>query len=113
MHNRLLTDIGENYEYLRVIIENNIELKKIQVVEKSSKLISYSILAILLSVFSLLAFIILLGIFGTIIFDLSGSLLIALSSTIAIIAFISIILFLLRSKLTSFLAEKILYQLIS
>ena len=47
----MIEELGENYEYLRVIVNNSLELKKIDWIEKSSKLIGLSIYYLVIGIF--------------------------------------------------------------
>ena len=66
MANKIAQDIGENAEYIKEIITNNIELKKIELLEKSSHILST--LIILLCMITISFFITLLTIALAIIF---------------------------------------------
>lgn len=60
MKDDLLSDIGENYEYVRTIISNNVELFKIHLSENSSKLVGLLAIVVISLIFAL---IILVGLF--------------------------------------------------
>ena len=61
MNSQLLKDAGENYEYIRTIIENRIELTKISATEKTSKIFGSVILYTIMGIFGFLIFV--LGLF--------------------------------------------------
>jgi hypothetical protein len=44
---KVMSDLGENYEYLRVIVKNKLELKKLDLIEDSAQALGYGILGII------------------------------------------------------------------
>lgn len=59
MKSKLLRDIGENKEYLDEIVANTIELKKIEILEKSGDIMSKIIIGALLSLIAFIVFVLL------------------------------------------------------
>jgi len=59
--NNIITDIGENFEYIKTIAQNKVELKKLDLVENASDILAYFILFlvafILASLFSIMSLI--------------------------------------------------------
>jgi len=99
MNNKLITDVGENYEYIKTIVQNSIELKKIEFAEKSSVVISNIVLALILSVMGIFAICFLLVLSTLGIVALTGSVPISLMIMIVAIGLVAIITYLLRHKL--------------
>lgn len=59
----IITNIGENFEYVRTIAQNEIELKKLELIESTSNLVSYLLLALVVgSLVSVLLVMFLIGI---------------------------------------------------
>lgn len=48
MDRNLMSDLGENYEYIKVLVENRIELVKLDIAEIATKLIGKALLLICL-----------------------------------------------------------------
>lgn len=48
MNDKLMTDIGENYEYVRTIVNNKIELFKIDLAQNTAKILGFIILGFFL-----------------------------------------------------------------
>ena len=114
MKDNLVMDIGENYEYIRTLIVNNIELKKIALIEKTAQLLS-SGLALLL------AFVV--ALFGLIMLVVAGVIFLSEvleSTTLALLysgggfLIISVIIYLIRGWLImNPLANLLVSQLMS
>ena len=44
---KVMSDLGENYEYLRIIVKNKLELKKLDLIEDSAKALGYGLLGLI------------------------------------------------------------------
>lgn len=107
---KILSDIGENYEYARVIIENTIELKKIEALEKSSDVISSVILTLVISFLMLMASMVLISIFIFWIAGITSSLVIGLFSGLGLLTFLAIFVYVLRERIIYGPITKALYH---
>jgi len=101
--------VGENYEYIRTIVSNSIEIKKLELVDQSTNWIGKIIVGLLLVIILLLLSIVLLVMFAFAINIYIDNLLISfgiLSIVLAIIAFF--IHFFFRNFLYRKISQKIL-----
>jgi hypothetical protein len=46
---KILKDLGENYEYVRIIANNRLELTKLNLIEDAGHVISYTVIVVLVS----------------------------------------------------------------
>lgn len=99
MKSKLISELGEGYEYSKIIVENKIELAKIDIIEKSSTLISYLVLYAFVSLFLLLLFVSSLIVLSVYLSQLLGSIYLAYLVTVLVGAVLTFILFLFRKKL--------------
>lgn len=53
--NSLFHKIGENYEYLKTIVDNNVELKKLELMDAAAQMVSKSVYWIILSLVAVFA----------------------------------------------------------
>ena len=95
----LLTNIGESYEYLRVIAKNNIEIKKLEALKVFRFALSKIIVAALIGtlIFFICALLIILMTYSF--FILLNSAPYAIMSSIAVLILLCLILYLLRNFL--------------
>ncbi len=100
MSNKLLVDAGENYEYIRTITENKIELAKIDLTQRASKILGSIILYTVIGAIFILFFLSLL-------ITLCVYLATLLESTILSILAISFVLLILG--ILAFIFRKILF----
>lgn len=98
MQKNLIEDLGENYEYIRVIITNKLKLKQIQAMETGS---SIAALLILLLVMLVIVSTILVGLFalGTLILMQSVSSITAVACMLGVYTVIAILIILARKPL--------------
>ena len=104
----ILNVAGENYEYLRTIINNKLEIKKLEMISKGASVGSSIIvvLGILLLLLLILQLVVALAIFA--LYNWTESLSSALLIMIGALGFFTIMLYLLRRPLIqSFLERKI------
>lgn len=78
-----LTELGENYEYLRTIVNNKIELLKLDAVESGSRILGYLILLLVVSSFVTLILGLVSCLLVLVFTELVDSMLIAITLTIA------------------------------
>lgn len=107
-----MADLGENYEYLRVIVENQIQLKKLDLLEDGSKFAGLVMLAIIMFVFIFLMIIALSVIAVLLLTSALESTILALLAFSGIILFISSIFIIFRKQLIILPTIKIFYSLI-
>lgn len=97
----IMSNLGENYEYLRIIVNRQLEIKKLDLIEDTSKILSTGALFMIF----LMLFIMILTCLSTIvIISLSatlGSITKALLAFIGVIVFIGIILYAFRKTLVT------------
>jgi hypothetical protein len=113
MNQKLMSDIGENYEYVRTIIDNKIEIAKIDLSIGAAKVIGYILLSFfllgMLGIF-IASLVVVLAIFlGKVTGSLVGGILIAS----LIIVLISALVFILRRQLIFAPVSKLFYKLIA
>lgn len=56
MHSKLLRDIGENAEYVKEIVQNTVEIKKIEAIQASSTFISRMLVGLILTIVGVVTF---------------------------------------------------------
>lgn len=96
---KLMTNIGENYEYLRVIVQNQIEIKKLELLESTSKVLAFGMLALILFIFVLLITFSLSILTINLLISYLGSSTLAHLTFIGIILLLSFILIFFRKKM--------------
>ena len=107
-----MTDIGENYEYIRTIINNKIEIAKIDTSIVASKLAGYIILCLFfLGVLGLLTAS-LLVVVAVILADLTGSLITGILLSSSSLVILSVLVFSLRKSLIFAPVARLFYQLL-
>jgi len=99
MDKNVLTDLGENYKYARIILDNTIELKKIEFAEKTSSIAGKIILTFLVCIFAFLIALILLAILSVLIYNYSGSVFFSMLSILSLLLLSMFILFILRKRI--------------
>ncbi len=112
MNSEILTDIGENYEYVRTIVGNKIELFKIETAEKSGKLIGGLVTALLIGSILSVVGLILTIILVIYLASLLGSWLIALSILIIFLLSMALILWVFRKTLIMNPISNLIFELI-
>jgi len=95
----IMTDLGENLEYVKTIAQNKLELKKLDVLENISNLIAYAILFVVS--FILLAGFVIIGLIGLVVWlaHLLGSYPIATLIVAGTLLVLTIFIVLLRNPL--------------
>ena len=99
MNDKLVTDVGENYEYLRTIISNKIELLKIDAAEGAGRILGYLIVALIVLVLGLLIFLGLIISLAIFLSNLLGSPSLGLLITCLVLGIITFIIIRMRRKL--------------
>jgi len=94
-----MTDIGENYQYAKTIVENTIELKKIDFAENTASLASKMVVSLLLGVLGIISLIILVIISGMWIYQLTDSIMMTLAILILINVILAVIVIASRRRL--------------
>jgi len=102
----LLSSAGENYEYIRTIINNKIEIKKLEILSKGASIGSSIITIIGILILFVLIVQLLLGVAIAALYQWTGSLISALFIMIGILLLLSLVLFLLRRPLIQHYLEK-------
>jgi len=97
--------LGENYEYIRTIVSNSIEIKKLELLDQSSNWIGKIIVGICLSVVLLLLSIVLLVLFA---FGVN----LYFENWLVTLAVLAIILF-IKALFIHFVVRKMLYRKIN
>ncbi len=110
MSNHLMTDVGENLEYVKTIVNNTIELKKIEAAETASSVVSVSILGLLIGAISMFIFAMLLIFFTLLIAQSVGSLSTALLIMSGCLTVLILIIYGLRKALIVKPITKIIYS---
>jgi len=95
----ILSDLGENYEYARTIVNNKIELAKIEAIEESSKLIGKSILGLVALLFGTLFLMFFFAFIAFLIYSVSQSFVLAFGIVCSIIILLMITLIFLKETL--------------
>lgn len=93
-----MVDVGENIEYVKTIINNSIELKKIEGAELSSKFLGIGILGIVLGIMTMFVLGIIIIISSLLLIQHSGSTISGLLIMLGIISFIMLIIYIFRKK---------------
>lgn len=96
MSNKLLVDAGENYEYIRTIVENKVELAKIDVAEKASAVIGSLVLVTVLSIIGVMFFVTLLIMLAVYLSAVFGSVFTGIAASSAILLLVGIVFFYFR-----------------
>jgi len=112
MKSNLARDIGENTEYIKEIISNTIELKKIEALESGIKIGSRLALFISLAFLVLIIGLLLTAVIIIGLFQYTESYLTAILITIGILLIKSLMLYLLRHKLFTRPISKVVSQII-
>ena len=99
MNDALSKDMGENYEYIRTIVRNKIEIAKLELVENSTDIVSSIIVFISISVMSLFLLGILLLMLGIWITSILGSAIAACAIIVGLLIGTMISLIIWRNKL--------------
>ena len=102
----ILSSAGENYEYIRTIINNKIEIKKLEILSKGASIGSSIITIIGILILFVLIVQLLLGAAIAALYQWTGSLISALFIMIGILLLLSFVLFLLRRPLIQHYLEK-------
>lgn len=105
----ILSDLGENYYYLKTILNNRVEILKLEILQKFSGAVSFLIFSIML--FFIFMIIITLFIVAIIVYvaQITGSYLIAILTTNCILLlFVIICYFLFKQRINVLLETKIL-----
>lgn len=113
MDDKLMTDVGENYEYIRTIINNKIEIAKIDISVVTSKALGYTILALLFLGMLGLFIASLLVALAVALAGLTGSWIYGILLASASLIIVSILIFLLRRPLIFKPIANIFYTLIA
>ena len=77
MNNNLSQDIGENYEYIKTILQNKVELAKLDLIENSADIGSSLITLMVVAIFSFVIVTCLLISIGVLLAQATGSILYA------------------------------------
>ena len=101
MNNKLLVDAGENFEYVKTIVENKIELAKIELAEKLGTMLSKVVLFAVLGLLGLLFIISLFIILSIWLTELLGSAILAIAVVSSVIFVIGAILLVFQKKVVS------------
>lgn len=112
MNSNLVTDLGENFEYVKTIVTNEIEIKKLDFVESGATIVSKIVSSLLIFFFLFLAFI--AGVITlTIILSQSlGSPIYALLVIIGMMIFLSLVVLVFRKFLIVNPISKLFFKLI-
>lgn len=110
MTDNILTDLGENYEYARTIVNNTIELKKIEVAENLSTLVGKTIVSIMLGI--VVSAVVMLGIiaFVFLLYYYFDSVLKSLAIVAIAILTLSVIIYSMRKQLIYRPITKMIYS---
>ncbi len=95
----LVNQLGENYEYIKTIATNNMEIKKLQTINLLGMVASKFILCSILFILFLLLTIVLTALCLIGLFNLLGSLVLALAVVSGSIAFIALLIYLFRRQI--------------
>lgn len=105
----LLSTIGENYYYLKTIISNTIELKKLEILSSGSKVVSQLILWILMGFIIFLLSQVLLLLAAFVIYSYIGSWISTLSIlSLVIIVCLAMIFFIGRIAINRIVEDKVI-----
>lgn len=110
--NNLITDIGENYEYLRTIAHHQIELKKLDFIEDASRVASGGILLLLFTFLGLFLFSALSVLAVILLSSYLGSAIFALLSYVALLITAGLLIYLFRFQLIISPITNIFFSLI-
>ncbi|WP_235296139.1 hypothetical protein [Portibacter marinus] len=95
----ILTELGENYEYVRTIVSNEIELVKINASETTAKVLGFVALAVLILLGSLLVLVGLLITLAIYLSSLLNSAVLGVLITTLILAIAVFLIIIFRRKL--------------
>lgn len=109
MNKNLITDLGENYQYLQTIVNNKLELKKIELAENASSILSKTILLLAVSAISFFAIIILIILVGILIYNMVGSIIMTLCVLLLVALIFILIIYLSRKSIIYKPITKIIY----
>ncbi|GLR15728.1 hypothetical protein [Portibacter lacus] len=113
MNDQLMTDIGENYEYIRTIINNKIEIFKIDLAQNVAKSLGLIILALMLSGMFFILLAILITALIILLAEATGSVLIGLMISGIGLLIICTVIYLLRKPLLYRPVAKLFYSKIA
>jgi len=95
----MIAEVGETYEYLRVIAQNNVEIKKLEFLKSARGIIGKLVFALAASIILFFISILLIILMTYGFFNLISSWPYAILSSIGILTLLAIILYLLRGFL--------------
>ena len=109
----LMQDLGENYEYVKTIAQNNIEIKKLQLLSSSLKLAGKLSYGIVLGVIVFALFNLALVLSVVYLAQILNSTLYATLIVFVVLMFITILLLLAKSYIVKSIVDKLSSQIIS
>lgn len=109
----ILSDIGENYAYIKTIIHNNVEIKKLELIKSSSGIVGKLFLAVIMLFISLLLFIVTLSLAAVALAAWLESWIYALGIVTGVLFFIILFIYVFRKPLVINRVENIIHNLVS
>lgn len=99
MNNNILHDLGENFEYAKTIVQNEIELKKLDLIESSAGIIGMVISGAILVLTGVIALVFALTLLTVGLAQMLGSVLYALLVVGGFILLLGLLIFVFRRTL--------------
>jgi hypothetical protein len=110
--NELMHDLGENYEYVRVMVENHLEIKKLDLIEKSARLAGLGVLAFFILLLGLLILLALSAIAIMLLTSILESQILGLLAFIGFTILTGVFLFVFRKPLVLAPTQKLFFSII-
>ena len=111
--NTLMKDVGESYYYAKTILNNKTEIFKLELLQHISNIGNVVVVAVLALFFAMIIVALLVATLVVLLAQALGSYLYALLASIAIMAFVFVIVFMLLKPMIIRLIEKKLINLTS
>ncbi len=112
MNSNLITDIGENLEYIKTIVVNELEIKKLDFVDSGANIVSKIVSSALIFLFLFLAFITAIVTLTIVLSNYLGSSISALLIITGVLILLSVLLLVFRQVLIVNPITRIIYNLI-
>ena len=93
----LISELGENYEYIRTIVQNSIEIKQLEIIRHLARYISYAVTGLTIFAFAFTSFLLLVASGIVFMYQAIGSLVFSLLIGALIVGVVTLIIYWKRS----------------
>ncbi len=111
MNQNFLMDVGENLEYAKTIIKNEVKLQKLDLIESSAGIVGKVVAGLTVAIISMLVFSLVLGIGIVYLSEVLGSLILALGIVAGFFLLLGLLIYLFRKQIIVKPMINIFYQL--